>query len=103
MDSDVIPVSGQWVKFLVRDLDPAILLELQAEAQTEQASVSEVMRQRLCAHFGFDCAPSYAASRPDSNSTTRLLRLQPELFAAIRKRAHDSGLSMQTVVKEALK
>jgi len=102
MDSNVVPITDQWVKFLVRDIDPVALGWFQMEAVNEQLSVSEVMRQKLCAFFNLDCVPSRASARSDSGSTTRLLRLQPELFEAIKLRARTEGLSMQVVVKAAL-
>lgn len=102
MNADVVPLTDEWVKFLVRDMDEGTLATFRKQADLEQVSVAEYMRQILCSHFGLDCVPSRAAARPDSGSTTRLLRLQPELFAAIRERARVEGCSMQQVVKAAL-
>lgn len=102
MNADVVPLTDEWVKFLVRDMDEGTLATFRKQADADQVSVAEYMRQILCSHFELDCVPSRASARPDSGSTTRLLRLQPELFAAIRERARVEDCSMQQIVKAAL-
>ena len=102
MDPNVVPLTDEWVKFLVRDLDEDTLARFRIAAQDDQVSVAEAMRQRLCEFFSLDCVPSRAGARPDSGASTRLLRLQPELFEAIKIRARTEGESMQQVVKAAL-
>ncbi len=93
---------SDYVKFVVRDLDPKLLRLIRKEAKRERTPVAEVMRQTLCAHYELDCIPTRYAPRQELGSRTKVLRMQPALWQAVKDDAEESGLSMQSVVHEAL-
>jgi predicted HicB family RNase H-like nuclease len=91
-----------YIKFLVRDLDADLLRLMRIEARHKRLSLAEHMRQILCSHFELDCKPSRARPRRKTGATTILLALQPELWQAVKDESAHLGVSMQTIVREAL-
>ncbi len=90
------------MKFVVRDLDRSLLNVIRKQAKKERVPVAEVMRQTLCAHYELDCIPTRYAPRQELGSRTKVLRMQPALWQAVKDDAEESGQSMQSVVHEAL-
>lgn len=90
------------MKFLVRDLDRGVLKLMRKEARAERVPLAEHLRSILCAHFSLDCIPSRARPRESKGATTIVLRMQPELWQAVKDASESSGNSMQTIVREAL-
>lgn len=91
-----------WTTFLLRNIDPKLLRRLNADARAEGRSFSDLVRSILCEHYSLDCPPSGAHSKWEFGSRTQLLKLQPELFQAIKEDAAETGLSMRYLVMEAL-
>lgn len=91
-----------WTTFLLRNIDPKLLRRLNSDAKREKRSFSDLVRSRLCEHYALDCPPSGAHSKWEFGARTQLLKLQPELFNAIKEDALQTGLSMRGLVLEAL-
>ena len=102
MDYDGIPSLSTYVKFLVRDLDAELLRLMRIDARHARLSLAEHMRQILCSHFELECRPSRARPRRKTGATTILLSMQPELWQAVKDESAHLGVSMQSVVREAL-
>ena len=93
---------SEYVSFLVRDLDPRVLKRIRSEAKRTHLPVQEVMRSILCAHYELDCIPSRHKPRKEEGSRTKVLRMQPELWQAVKDDSEETGTSMQLLVREAL-
>ena len=79
-----------WPTYLLRDIPPGTRLALEIEAGAEDRSMIEIIREILCAHYELDCEPVLATARPPKpkpSTDTMILRLQPELWQAIRQEA----------------
>ena len=90
------------MKFLVRDLDARVLRQIRKEARSARLSVAEYMRSILCAHYDLDCTPSRHKPRKEDGARTKVLRMQPELWQAVKDDSAESGVSMQICVRAAL-
>ena len=90
--------------FLISGLRPTLRQLLEEEAQAEQRSIQDVIRSILCAHYELDCAPVAGWIRRDAwdGSATILLKMQEELFQALKADSRESGESMQSLVHQAL-
>jgi hypothetical protein len=91
-----------WCKFLVRDLDPYLLKQIRSEADAQDRSLSDIMREILCAHYSLDCPPSGKTSRLEFGARTQLLKMHPALFEALKRDSQETGTPMQRLVHEAL-
>lgn len=76
-----------WPTYLLRDIPEATRTALEEDAEREERSLIEIIREILCSHYGLDCEPVTAAGRSKftDGTNTMLLRLQPELWEAIRR------------------
>ena len=95
----------QWVKFLVRGIDPRVLRLMRKDAYRRKRSVSDWMRTILCRHYELDCEKTKRFSQKralSGHSTTFLLLLYPDLWQAIKEDSEASGVSMQSLVKQIL-
>jgi len=92
-----------WCKFLVRDLDPYLFKQIRAEADSQDRSLADIMREILCAHYELDCPPSGKTSRLEFGARTQLLKMHPALFDALKRDSRETGESMQSIVHEALR
>jgi predicted HicB family RNase H-like nuclease len=88
--------------FLIRGLSPSLRAALEADS-TEQP-IQETVRSILCEHYDLDCSPISGNVREDARrrSLTILVKMQPELFSALKQDAEETGESMQKLVHEAL-
>lgn len=93
---------SEYVKFVVRDLDPKLLKLIRKDAKRERTPVAEVMRQILCEHYSLDCIPTRYSPRQEFAARTKVLRMQPELWQAVKDDSAQTGTSMQALVQEAL-
>jgi len=91
-----------WAKFLVRDLDPRLLSKIRADADAQDRSLSDIMREILCAHYELDCPPSGKTSRLEHGARTQLLKMHPALFEALKRDSQETQIPMQRLVHEAL-
>lgn len=90
------------MKFLVRDLDRECLKMMWRDAAKRRVPLAEHLRSILCHHFELECRPSRARGRKATGATTIVMRMQPELWQAVKDESEHLGVSMQTVVREAL-
>jgi hypothetical protein len=90
--------------FLLRKLSDELRGELEVDAQERGIPLAEVIRSALCEHYELECSPVTGRKRQDAweGSGTILLRLQSELFRAIRDDAEESGQFMRGIIIEAL-
>jgi hypothetical protein len=91
-----------WSYFLLRNIPPDLLRHLIDAANEEHRALSDLIRAILCARYDLDCPASLSASKLDYGATTQRLRLQPELFQAIKDDAADRDMTMRAVVLDAL-
>lgn len=91
-----------WSYFLVRDIDRRTLRRMKRDARRGGVSLSDLMREILCAHYELKCEPSGKPSRLEFGARTQLLRIHPELAEAIKEDAAYTGESMASLVREAL-
>lgn len=97
-------VSAAWNYFLLRSTGPELQKALRVEAQDKQLPLAEVIRSALCEHYELECRPIKGVIRRDAweNVDTILLRLQPELFQAVKSDAAKTGESMRALILQAL-
>ena len=90
--------------FLIRGMSPALRDALEADAQAAGLPLQETVRRILCDHYDLDCSPINGMLRKDAweGSPTILVKMQPELFSAIKQDAAETGESMQSLVHQAL-
>lgn len=79
-----------WPTYLLRDIPEATRAALEEDAAREERSMIEILREILCGHYELDCEPVISTARPPKPkpaTDTMMLRLQPELWQAIRAEA----------------
>lgn len=91
-----------WTTFLLRNIDPRLLRQLRKDAKRDKRSLNDFIRSILCAHYELECPPSGAHSTLEFGARTQLLKLQPELFQAIKSGSEESGETMRDLVLNAL-
>ena len=66
--------------------------------------MAEVIRSILCEHYGLDCEPVIARNKflKINGTDTMVLRLQPELWSAIKRDASKRDIPHRSVIIEAL-
>lgn len=76
-----------WPTYLLRDIPEATRTALEEDAALDGRSLIEIIRSILCQHYGLDCDPVIATGRAkfQDGTDTMLLRLQPELWEAIKE------------------
>ena len=80
----------EWPTYLLRDIPEATRAALEEDAELNGVSLAETMREILCAHYALDCEPVETFGRPPAytvGTDTMILRVQPELFKAIKEDA----------------
>ena len=84
-----------WPSYLLRGVpaDTRALLSEQAEA--DDVSLSDVVRAALCRRYQLECDPASFSYQPalDSGNDVILIRMQPEVWRALKKEA---GMSRTT-------
>lgn len=77
----------QWPAYLLRGI-PAHTRELLSEqAEADDISLADVIRQALCRRYGLDCDPASFGYQPalDSGGDHILIRVQPEVWKLMKK------------------
>lgn len=76
----------EWPTYLLRDIPEHVRTAIEEDAEREERSLAETMREILCSHYDLDCDPVETFGRRDhvKGTGTMLLRVQPELFQAIK-------------------
>ena len=91
-----------WPTYLLKSIPRDIREGIEREAGA--GSMAEVIRSILCEHYGLDCEPVIARNKflKINGTDTMVLRLQPELWSAIRKDAGKRDVPHRAVIIEAL-
>ena len=93
-------------RFLLRSMEPGLRKRLEKDAKRSKQPLIEVVRSILCEHYDLECTPITGDRTPWQRqwegSSTILLKLQPELFEAIKRDSEESGESMRVCVLGAL-
>lgn len=93
----------RWPSYLITRLPDALREAIEADAEESYTSMSEVMRQILCAHYELRCESVDRFGGPKPQGSDRfVLRVQPELFRAIKRDAEKSGTVMRTLMIDVL-
>lgn len=90
--------------FLIRGMSPALRLALELDSTEAGQPIQETVRRILCAHYDLECSPIEGSIRKDAweSAATILVKMQPELFWAIKEDAAETGESMQVLCHQAL-
>ena len=66
-------------------------------------SMSELMRQALCAHYNLRCETvhSFGGQQPEAGKVFSL-RVSPELFRALQREKKKTGIPMARLVRDIL-
>lgn len=91
--------------YLITQMSLELRRELSAQAADKNVSLADVVRVTLGEHYGLErrpISPSYIESRDSGSSRTMVLRLDEELFEAIRGDAWRSKRTMRQVILDVL-
>lgn len=93
-----------WPQFLIRDMPPELRESIEEDAAESQESMAEIMRGILCSHFGLTCDRVDSFTEPEriAGTATYVLRMQPEVFRALRRESEATAIPMRTLVIGAL-
>ena len=80
-------VVRNWPAYLLRGIPPDTRSLMSEQAEADDISLADVVRLSLCHHYRMDCDPASYSYQPtlDTGDDTLLIRLQPELWKAIKK------------------
>ena len=96
-------ILDDWPTYLLKNIPPEIRSQIEDEAGA--GAMSEVIRRILCAHYSLDCEPVLTRNKflKVDGTETMVLRLQPELWKAIKRDAKRRKIPTRSVIIEALK
>ena len=93
-----------WPAYLLRSIpaDTRALLSEQAEA--DDVSLADVVRQALCRRYGLDCDPASFGYQPglDSGNDVLIVRIQPEVWRLLKKETRSRYGETRLVILESL-
>jgi len=75
-----------WPTYLLRDIPDEIRAAIEADAETEERSMAEIIREILCGHYELNCDPveAFGPAPKLPGTNTMVLRVQPEVFSAVK-------------------
>ena len=74
-----------WPTYLLRDIPDHLRAQIEEDADLDGRAMIEIIRDILCGHYDLDCPPvDSRPPAPEEGTTTMVLRLQPELWEAIK-------------------
>jgi len=80
--------------------------QIEQESEAENMSMAEVVRRILCAHWQLECEPVEQVNypRPEKRKGTQMMivRVQPELFSAIKDESIRDEVTMKALIIGAL-
>lgn len=78
---------SDWPSYLLRGVPHDLREALSEQAESDDVSLADVIRQALCLRYDMECVPASYGYQPtlDSGADIILIRLQPEVFKLIRK------------------
>ena len=95
---------AEWPSYVFHKPDglPVTLREaISTEAREQDQSLADTIRGILCSHYDLDCPPrskmGYQSDR-DQGATKMVIRLQPELFQAIKEDSTERHLTIRLVI-----
>jgi hypothetical protein len=90
--------------YLLNGIPAQLRQALAEEAQARDLSLADTMRSILCSHYALDCPPRGSGynRRRDEGSQQMLLRVSPDLFAAIKEEAAEADLTMRQIILNVL-
>jgi predicted HicB family RNase H-like nuclease len=93
-----------WPTYLLKGVPADVRAALSAEAERQDISVADIVRQALCAFYRLDCEPASTLYQPnrDMGSGVLVLRLQPELYRLIKKDTRNRYGAVKTLIMQAL-
>jgi hypothetical protein len=92
-----------WPAYLLNNIPPTTTQGLIQEAVDRDLSVNDVIRQALCKRYGLDCEPesmTHVAGLYKGGSI--LIRLQPELYKAIKKETRNQYGAVRALILDTL-
>ena len=93
----------KWPSYLITPLPETLRDAVEADAEENGESMSEVMRQILCGHYRLRCESVERFGGPKPEGSDRfVLRMQPELFRALKRDAAKHHTTMKALVLETL-
>jgi hypothetical protein len=95
---------AQWPAYLLRGVPHDLRTQLSERADTDDVSLADVIRQALCWHYDMDCDYQSFRYQPklDGGGDVILIRLQPKLWAAMKKETRARYGAFRQLILEAL-
>lgn len=90
--------------YVLDNIPPAVRAGISDAASEANLSLADTIRAALCARFQLECPPigkGYERAR-DGGATRMVLRVDQELFDAIKEEAYESSRSMRAVILDVL-
>jgi hypothetical protein len=96
--------AAKWPAYLLRGVNPHLRNQLSDQAAADDVSLADVIRQALCQHYGLDCDPASNGYQPtlDTGGDVILVRLQPELWVAMKKETRSRYGATRQLILETL-
>lgn len=95
---------AQWPAYLLRGVPADTREQMTARALRDDISLADVVRQALCHHYQMDCDPAsfgYQAQL-DTGGDIILIRLQPDLWALMKKETRSRYGAFRQLILESL-
>jgi predicted HicB family RNase H-like nuclease len=79
----------KWPSYLLRGVPEDTRALLSEQAQADDVSLADVVRQALCHHYNMDCDTVSFGYQPqlDTDGDVLLVRIQPEVWRKLKKEA----------------
>lgn len=96
--------AADWPAYLLTNIPPHLRVSLSAQAERDDTTVADTVRKILCDHYQLECPPvssGYRASR-DKHHPNLILRVQPDLFKAVKQDAKRQRRTMRHIIMTIL-
>lgn len=95
---------SDWPAYLLRNIPHDLRETLSEQAEADDVSLADVIRQALCQRYDMECEPASYGYQPtlDSGADIILIRLQPEVFKLIRKETRGRYGETRRLILETL-
>lgn len=98
-------VADDWPAYLLTNIPAGLRVSLSAQAEHDDTTVADTVRKILCGHYRLECPPvsagGYRATR-DKHHPNLVLRVQPDLFRAVKADAKVQRRTMRHIIMEIL-
>ena len=94
----------QWPSYLLRGVPADTRALLSEQAQADDISLGDVVRQALCHHYNMECDPASFGYQHDldTGNDTLLVRVQPAVFKRMKRETRGRYGATKTLVFQAL-